>query len=124
MRRSWRLKLLCGCEFKKSGVVRAADKTAMYRVSLRLGKGRRRFVPLTLLSRIPFFALIALFFRSLLALPLICGAGEPSISDRKSGVPLGVCWRSKSVSVLGSSTRGAPDIARNYRGEEGKSQVD
>jgi hypothetical protein len=94
----------------KSGVVRAGDKTAMYRVSLRLGKGQRRRVPLTLLSRIPFLALIALFCRSLLALPLVCGAEVPSIWDSSSGVPLGVA-RSKSVSVLGSSTRGAPDIA-------------
>lgn len=86
-------------------------RTAIYGVSLRLGKGRGRSVPLTSLSRIPFFALIALFCKSLFALPFTW-EGEPSIWFMRSGVPLGVA-RSKSVCVLLSSTRGAPDIAED-----------
>jgi len=57
----------------------------------------------------PSFALIALFCRSEVPLPLECEDMSASISDTFV-VPLVSMW-SKSVSVLGSSTRGASDIA-------------
>jgi len=58
----------------------------------------------------PSFALIALFCRSEVPLPLECEDMSASISAATFVVPLVLMW-SKSVSVLGSSTRGASDIA-------------
>ena len=81
----------------------------MYCVSLRLGYDPIRVARLTLLSRMPSLALIALFCKFEVSLPFDGEDMSVSISDTFV-VPFVFRW-SKSVSVLGSSTRGAADIA-------------